>query len=141
MNKLRKLEKNDFNKNILNLLSQLTHTPSVKEEEFNNFVEQLNENHQIWVIERNNKIIGMGTILIEKKLIHNLGLVGHIEDIVVDKNHRGQKLGNLIINLFKDIAKDVGCYKVILNCNEKVVGFYQKLGFELKGKQLAIYFN
>jgi glucosamine-phosphate N-acetyltransferase len=141
MNKLRKLEKNDFNKNILDLLSQLTHSPSIKEEELNNFIDNLNEYHQIWVIERNNKIIAIGTLLIEKKLIHNLGLVGHIEDIVVDKNHRGQKLGNLIINLLKYIAKDVGCYKVILNCNEKVVGFYQKLGFELKGKQLAIYFN
>lgn len=140
MNKLRKLEKNDLNKNVIDLLSQLTETTPLNHHGFNKFVDSLNEMHQIWVLEKDNKIIVMGTLLIEKKLIHNLGLVGHIEDIVVDKNHRGKKLGNLIINLLKDIAKDIGCYKVILNCNEKVVGFYKKLGFEFKSKQMAIYF-
>ena len=32
--------------------------------------------------------VGMGTLLLEKKIIHNLGIVGHIEDIIIDKKRQ-----------------------------------------------------
>lgn len=51
--------------------------------------------------------------------IHNLGLVGHIEDIVVNKDQQGKKLGLRIIEALDYIAEKVGCYKVsplVLNC-------------------------
>ena len=44
--------------------------------------------------------------------IHNLGLVGHIEDIVVNKDQQGKKLGLRIIEALDFIAEKVGCYKV-----------------------------
>jgi glucosamine-phosphate N-acetyltransferase len=46
--------------------------------------------------------------------IHNLGLVGHIEDIVVNKDQQGKKLGLRIIEALDYIAEKVGCYKVNL---------------------------
>ena len=46
--------------------------------------------------------------------IHNLGLVGHIEDIVVNKDQQGMKLGLRIIEALDYIAEKVGCYKVSL---------------------------
>ena len=44
--------------------------------------------------------------------IHNLSLVGHIEDIVVNKDQQGKKLGLRIIEALDYIAEKVGCYKV-----------------------------
>lgn len=44
--------------------------------------------------------------------IHNLGMVGHIEDIVVNKDQQGKKLGLRIIEALDYIAEKVGCYKV-----------------------------
>lgn len=44
--------------------------------------------------------------------IHQLGLVGHIEDIVVNKDQQGKKLGLRIIEALDYIAGKVGCYKV-----------------------------
>ena len=44
--------------------------------------------------------------------IHNLGLVGHIEDIAVTKDQQGKKLGLRIIEALDFVAKKVGCYKV-----------------------------
>lgn len=44
--------------------------------------------------------------------IHNLGLVGHIEDIAVAKDQQGKKLGLHIIQALDFIAEQVGCYKV-----------------------------
>ena len=48
--------------------------------------------------------------------IHNLGLVGHIEDIVVNKDQQGKKLGLRIIEALDYIAEKVGCYKVSNPC-------------------------
>lgn len=86
------------------------------------------------------KVVGTGCVVVERKLwvgfflfsclclslgeqsasantvgpnsIHNLGLVGHIEDIVVRKDQQGKKLGLRIIEALDHIAKEVGCYKV-----------------------------
>ena len=44
--------------------------------------------------------------------IHNLGLVGHIEDIAVAKDQQGKKLGLRIIEALDYVAAKVGCYKV-----------------------------
>lgn len=44
--------------------------------------------------------------------IHNLGLVGHIEDIAVAKDQQGKKLGLRIIQALDSMAQKVGCYKV-----------------------------
>ena len=46
--------------------------------------------------------------------IHNLGLVGHIEDIVVNKDQQGKKLGLRIIEALDYIAERIGCYKVCM---------------------------
>jgi glucosamine-phosphate N-acetyltransferase len=34
------------------------------------------------------KIVGAGTLFIERKFVHNNGLVGHVEDIVTDAQYR-----------------------------------------------------
>lgn len=39
------------------------------------------------------------------------------------------------------IAHESGCYKVILDCSDDNVPFYQKCGLERKGAQMAVYFN
>ena len=44
--------------------------------------------------------------------IHDLGLVGHIEDIAVAKDQQGKKLGLRIIQALDHISETVGCYKV-----------------------------
>lgn len=36
-----------------------------------------------------------------------------------------------------DQAKEVGCYKVILDCSEDNVNFYQKCGFTKKEVQMV----
>src|ERR1700753_1242432 len=44
--------------------------------------------------------------------IHNLGMVGHIEDIAVAKDQQGKKLGLRIIQALDAVAEAGGCYKV-----------------------------
>jgi GNAT superfamily N-acetyltransferase len=56
--------------------------------------------------------VGTGALIVERKFIHNLGLVGHIEDIAVAKDQQGKKLGLRIIQALDFVAEKVGCYKV-----------------------------
>jgi len=139
---IRNLEVSDYYKEYLNLLSQLTTTLIVSYNEFCEFVNSLNLNHQILVIEdlNTNKIIGTGTVLIECKLIHGLGKVAHIEDIVTDSKFRGQGLGKYLIEKLISLSQERKCYKVILDCAEYNIEFYTKCGFEKKGVQMAKYF-
>ncbi len=139
---IRKLAKSDFNNKYLDLLDQLSSTnqENFTYDKFELFINQLNNNHNIYVIEKNNKIIASGTLLIENKIIHNFGKVGHIEDIVVDFNERGSGLGKLMINYLIETAKNLNCYKIILNCNESNVKFYEKCGFTKKELEMVIYF-
>lgn len=138
---IRNIHNDDLNKNIINLLNQLSDTKNIKINLFSQFIKTLNNNHQIIVIEDtiNNKIIGMGTILIEQKIIHNMGKVAHIEDIVIDKNYRKRGLANKLLNKLKNIAINNNCYKIILNCNDNLKKFYIKNGFTQKNIQMAIY--
>lgn len=137
----RKIQKTDCNESYFNLLNQLNHTiDCIPKDKLENFISSLNDDHQIIVIEDENKIIATGTLLIETKILHNMGKVAHIEDIVVDRNNRGLGLGLKIINYLVDIAKEKECYKVILNCSEENVPFYEKCGFQRKSNQMSLYF-
>ena len=137
----RHIEHSDYYKDYLTLLEQLTIVEKEKINfiQFENFVNNLSNKHIIIVIEDNNKIIGTGTLLIENKVIHNMGLVGHIEDIVIHNNYRKQGLGKKLIDELINISIQSNCYKIILDCNEKNLNFYQNSGFTKKEIQMVKY--
>ena len=99
--------------------------------------------YKIIVVEdiKRGKIVGAGTVLIERKFVRDLGLCGHIEDIVVDKTYRGKNLGKRVIELLKSLAQVNNCYKVILDCADYNVPFYNKCGFFVKECQMAWYID
>jgi phosphoacetylglucosamine mutase len=105
------------------------------------FIEGLGPNHQIFVVEHceSGRVVGSGTLLVEGKLIRNYGKVGHIEDIVVHTDYRGYGLGKILIDHLTSMGKNQGCYKCILDCDEKNVGFYEKCGYVRKGAEMAQY--
>ena len=73
------------------------------------------------------RVIASGSLIIEKKFIRQLGTAGHIEDIVVQEGYRGKHLGLRLIELLKKLAAVNNCYKVILDCSQHNVGFYEKV--------------
>ncbi len=75
------------------------------------------------------RIVGTATLLLENKFIHGGGVVGHIEDVAVraDQQHNG--IGAAMVNHLLDVCRAEGCYKVILDCEDHNIPFYEKLGF------------
>lgn len=143
---LRELQAGDYHKGFLQLLSQLT---SVGDISFEQFTQRLREQqssgtgtYRVAVIEDSSKnlIIATATLMVERKFVHNCGLVGHVEDVVVNSTYRGKNLGIRVVQALIDWAKEAGCYKIILDCSEKNVPFYNKLGFQKKEEHLALYY-
>jgi len=134
------------------LLSLLTNTPNVSTEQFVQQIDKILKIGDIiicYFIESENTentekkeltIIGTGTIIYEPKIIHGCKNVGHIEDIVVHNNYRSQGIAKNILNKLIEKANQKDCYKVILDCKNDVIPFYEKNGFQCNGNQMSKYF-
>lgn len=83
-------------------------------------------------------LIGMATLWLEPKLIHNNGIVGHIEDMMIHPYLRQHGLGTRLVRHLVETAKSVGCYKVILNSKPNNDAFYRSLGFVSSQSQYEI---
>jgi len=136
---IRLINKTDFKKGYLKLISQLTNEEINCNEDF--FINHLKLiNNSIYVIEFDNIIIASVTLIIEKKFIHNFKSVCHIEDVIVHKDYQKKGLGSLLINFCIEFAKKNNCYKTILNCSEKLEKFYSKFNLKKKNIQMSIYY-
>ena len=79
------------------------------------------------------RLVGTISLLIEQKFIHKGGLVGHIEDVAVQSDCGGQGIGQALVAHAVEKCRERGCYKVILDCAENLVVFYEKSGFRGAG--------
>jgi len=129
---IRELRKDDLWNGFLTTLDSLRKASDIDRNKAEEIFDKINSNsdHIIAVAELDGKIVGSTTLLIEQKFIHEGGLVGHIEDVVIDKNFQGQKIGEKIMKYLLEFAKNRGCYKTILDCTDDVKPFYEKLGFK-----------
>ena len=87
------------------------------------------------VVCEGNTIIGVASIHIIYKLSRTLGL---IEDVAVDKDHRGKGIGKNLVEKLIEIGKQKNCDKIVLNTSEKNSKFYEKIGFEKNEIQMVI---
>jgi len=142
---IRALRKSDYHIGFLDCLRVLTTvgdiTESAWDERYDWMSTQGKGGYYLLVIEDQGRIVGTGALIVERKFIHNLGLVGHIEDIAVAKDQQGKKLGLKLIQALDFIAEKVGCYKCILDCSETNEGFYVKCGYKRAGLEMAHYYE
>ena len=135
---IRELEEKDIKNGFLTTLDVLRETSSMSEGKALEIFKKIKSNpkHIIIIAEVEGRVIGSTTLLIEPKFIHQGGVVGHIEDVAVDKNFQGEKIGEKIIKYVLELAKNYGCYKTILDCSDNVKPFYEKLGFKHNSNEL-----
>ena len=129
---IRKLQKEDLCNGFLLTLDSLRQASNIDKKTAEKIFDKINSNpdHIVAVAIIEGKVVGSTTLLIETKFIHNGGKVGHIEDVVVDKEHQRKGIGEKIVMYLLRYAKDQGCYKTILDCVDDIKPFYEKLGFK-----------
>ena len=135
---IRELKEEDLWNGFLKSLDSLKLASDIDKTKAEEVFDKINSNpdYIIAVAEIEGKIVGSTTLLIESKFIHQGGLVGHIEDVSVDKDFQGKKIGEKIMKYLLEVSKNRGCYKTILNCTDDVKRFYEKLGFKQVASEL-----
>jgi len=129
---IREIEEDDLEKGFLETLDFLRNASNLDKNKAKEILKKIkqNTNHIIHVAIDNKKIVGSTTLLIEQKFIHDGGLVGHIEDVVVRKDYEGKGIGIKLVTSMLERAKEKNCYKTILDCKDDVKQFYERIGFK-----------
>jgi len=129
---IREIEENDLENGFLESLDFLRKASNIDKDVAREILKKIinDPNHIIHVALDDNKIVGSTTLLIEQKFIHEGGLVGHIEDVVVRKDYEGKGIGIKLVTSMLERAKEKNCYKTILDCKDDVKQFYERIGFK-----------
>ena len=129
---IREIEESDLENGFLETLDFLRKASNIDKNMAKEILKKikLNPNHIIHVAIDDKKIVGSTTLLIEQKFIHDGGLVGHIEDVVVRKDYEGKGIGIKLVTSMLECAKEKNCYKTILDCKDDVKRFYERIGFK-----------
>mmetsp|Transcript_5326 Transcript_5326/g.13202 ORF Transcript_5326/g.13202 Transcript_5326/m.13202 type:complete len:193 (-) Transcript_5326:12-590(-) len=140
---VRYLSLDDFNKGYLPLLEQLTVVGNLSEQRFTEVFKQRElqpDAYRTLVIEHvpSQQLVATGTLLVEAKFVREGTNVGHIEDIVVDSAHRGRGLAKRLMSALGEEAQATQCRKVILDCAERNIGFYEKCGYKAFERQMRL---
>ena len=97
----------------------------------------VDDNRPIFVYVDNDDILGYTFCVFIKNNYNSLTdiLTLYIDDLCVDENARGKKVGTTLYNYVLQFAKDAGCYNVTLNvwaCNNSALKFYEKCGLSVQ---------
>ena len=127
---IREFEPDDFGKGFFDTLSNLSTSKIFIDNALKAFEDMKKSGcYKIFVMVEDDKIIGTVTLFLEQKFIHDAGIVGHIEDVATRKGWEGKGIGSRLIKHAMDKAGHLGCYKIILDCGEHNIQFYEKQGF------------
>lgn len=127
--RIRMLFGSDLTNGFLEVLSALSEVNLSVNDAGEVLRERLRTGIQTFVALAGDRVVGTASLLMEKKFIHGGSYVGHIEDVAVHRDFQGLGIGKSLIHRIQQEARNAGCYKVILNCKENNVPFYERLGF------------
>jgi glucosamine-phosphate N-acetyltransferase len=127
-------------KQILDLLHQLSSLTEedlrISKTKFKKILREIitDKNHIICVYESEQRLLGTATLVVQLNLSHGGRPYAHIENVVTDKDFRGNGVGKEMVDYLIKMADERDCYKSILNCEEKNIPFYEKCRFHLTGE-------
>lgn len=145
----RRMKTSDYDRGVLSTLEALTAVGQISKMQFSALCNkwealELNNGKFMYnptvIINEQDEVVATGMIVIEEKLIHGCGLVGHIEDIAVREDQQGKQLGKVLIECLTELGKEAGCYKIILDCDPSNTGFYKKCGYSEAGIEMQVRF-
>ncbi|HKA07900.1 MAG TPA: GNAT family N-acetyltransferase [Gemmataceae bacterium] len=126
---LRPLEQGDFNRGFLETLANLTEVGLTPEEAIHIWRGRNAAGVRTVVAAENDQVIATASLILEHKFLHRGGTIGHIEDVATHPDHQGKGAGSAVVRALVELARQSGCYKVILSCNDQNLAFYSKVGF------------
>ena len=88
---------------------------------------------KIIVVEHEGEIVSSCVLVLIRNLTRGARPYGLIENVVTGADYRRKGYGQLVLQQAVDLAKDFGCYKVMLMTSSRMEGthdFYENCGFK-----------
>ena len=79
-------------------------------------------------------LVASGTLVMEHKFIRGAATRGRLEELVVDSEYRNLHLGSYLLELLTVLCRELGAYKMTLDCKTELEGFYGKYGYKNEGQ-------
>jgi len=135
---IRQLKEEDLNDNsgFLETLSNLSDIGNLDIEARKEIFERASGNGIYFLVavseddDSKGQIVSTVKLIVEPKFFHGGLSAGHIEDVATRNGFEGQGLSKALLTETIKIAKESGCYKLILDCKKELIPFYNKLGLE-----------
>jgi len=99
--------------------------------------------YKLLVAEDNGEVVGTTVLAVLPGFAHGTSSFAVVEYVVVDEKCRSRGIGKLLIESVKSIAKEAGCYKIMLTSDirrERAHKFYKSIGFEPSAHGFRFYF-
>ena len=139
---VRELTQDDLDpkKGFLKTLENLTEVGDLSLKEAKNILDKIKAqgSHIFVAVTDNGQIIGATTLLLQQKFIHKGCVVGHIEDVCTRKGFECMGVGSATVKKAIEYAKKRGCYRIILDCYDKLVPFYEEFGFKKNSNEMRL---
>lgn len=90
---------------------------------------------------RDDPVVGTYALLVMHNLAHQGTPSAIVEDVVVSAEHQSQGVGRAMMAHAMGLAREAGCYKLVLSSNQKrerAHAFYESLGFQRHGLSFLI---
>jgi len=126
---VREMTPADLHNGFLEALQSLAQVDLLPWQAEEVFRQRLGQGVRTYVAVHRQQVVGTASLLIERKYIHHGGLVGHIEDVAVRNGCQLRGIGTALVRYVTEEARKLGCYKVILDCFEHLIPFYERLGY------------
>jgi len=135
---LRLLTLDDFNAGFVETLSAIKPVDVSFEKAYEIFAQRNSQGIHSYVVEDSGLIVATASMLIETKFYRNGGKVAHIEDVAIRPEYQGRGFGKLMMRCLEKEAEVFGCYKMILDCSDYNVVFYEKNGYKKHESQMRL---
>ena len=127
---IRQMVAPDLKRGFIKALCALSDVNLTFEQAVPVFQRRLNSGLHTYVAETDGEIVGTASVFIEPKFIHSGGLVGHIEDVAVAPDRNGEGIGGALVKHLIQHCRDLGCYKILLQCTPELLRYYEREGFQ-----------
>jgi len=126
---IRLMDATDLDRGFLEAINALKPVELTEQQAIDVYRDRLKSRIRTYVAMIDDRVAGTASVFIEPKFIHSGGVVGHIEDVAVHPDFQKHGIGRSLVEHLLDECRQFRCYKVILDCAEGVIPFYEKLGF------------
>ncbi len=126
---IRLMDATDLDRGFLEALNALKPVELTEQQAIEVYRDRLRSRIRTYVAIIDDRVAGTASVFIEPKFIHSGGVVGHIEDVAVHPGFQKHGIGRALVEHLLDECRKFRCYKVILDCAEGVIPFYERLGF------------